>query len=58
MPKVEKAKSNYSKRYKGTSPNLNMKEQKSSAYASRYSSSLIPENESEMTKKASYRSRY
>ena len=56
---VEKGKGkNYPTRYKGRNPNLDMKEQKSSAYKSRYSSSLIPENESEMKQKKSYKSRY
>lgn len=55
---VEKAKGNYSTRYKGSAPNLEMKEQKSSAYTSRYSASLIPENKSEMKQKNSYKSRY
>jgi len=55
---VEKKKGNYPSRYKGMAPDLEMKEQKSSAYKSRYSSSLIPENESEMKQSASYKKRY
>ena len=55
---VEKAKGNYSSRYKGRSPDLDMKKQQSSAYKSRYSSSLIPENESEIKVKKSYKNRY
>jgi len=58
MPKVEKTKTSYPTRYKSASPDLKMKEQKSSAYKSRYSSSLIPENESKMAAKSSYKSRY
>ena len=55
---VEKAKGNYSSRYKGSSPDLDMKKQQSSAYKSRYSSSLIPENDSEIKVKSGYKSRY
>lgn len=56
---VEKGKGkNYSTRYKGRDPDLDMKEQKSSAYKSRYTASLIPENQSEMKEKKSYPSRY
>jgi len=56
---VEKGKGkNYSTRYKERSPDLDMKEQKSSAYKSRYSEALIPENQSEMKSKITYPSRY
>ena len=55
---VEKAKGGYASRYTSNNPDLNMKEQKSSAYKSRYSSALAPDGEIVIKKKKSYSSRY
>jgi len=55
---VEKAKGNYSTRYKGTAPDLDQKKQMKSAYKSRYSEALCPESEIVVNKGSSYKSRY
>lgn len=55
---VEKAYGDFQSRYKSSSPNLDMKKQVSSAFKSRYSESLSPEKEIEITKNADFRSRY